>query len=156
MGALVGCGGDGYRVGMTRVIVLGVVLANAVVGGGCSSPWREMGGLSGAEREVERTVRADWDDVEASLLMGALQSECSFVTLSEFGSGWQGEAISIHDDAFAVSVSRAENKVESVLITVRVRAHETSDVGVARLLVEKSVKRLRQLHGVKTAPLDKP
>jgi hypothetical protein len=141
---------------MTRVIVVAVVLANAVVGGGCSSPWRERGGLqSGAEREVERTVRADWDDVEASLLMGALQSECSFVTFAESERGWQGEAISIHDDAFAVSVSRAENKVESVLITVRVRANETSDVGVARLLVEKSVKRLRQLHGVKTAPLER-
>jgi hypothetical protein len=132
---------------------------------GCAGPWPARG------RSAEHTsggaivlrVEADWDDVEASVLTAASQSGCAMerFAIEEQGDGrqeaWVGEVISVHDDRAEVRVERetAESEIESPIV-LRIEPNAASDRGVLAAFGERVVRRLRQLRGVRTAPLDGP
>lgn len=134
----------------------------------CSSPWPARTSLDPgtATAPLSRSLLADWDDIEASLLTAASQSQCTFASLALVDGGWNGEAISIHDDTATITVLRVASvhggrvgtasQTEAASITITASPSSTSDPAVFERLLDATTKRLNQLRGVRTAPLDTP
>lgn len=140
---------------MTR-LWLGMLVGVVGVGmlAGCAGPWpaRVLPQGSGV---LEFRSLGDWDDVEASLLVAASQSQCALVGLSAEGGVWMGEVVSVHDDRAGVRVER-DDANGSAGIVLTIEPSPSSDRGVFAAFGEHVVRRLRQLRGVRTAPLDGP
>jgi hypothetical protein len=100
-------------------------------------------------------VQADWDDVEASLLTAASQSECALLSLEYTDNVWVGTIVSVHDDRAALRVQGDESVVPSEIV-LTIEPSAASDRGVLTRFGERAQRRLRQLRGVRTAPLDGP
>jgi hypothetical protein len=151
------------RAASRMVRVMGVVAFVASLGA-CAGPWPVRGGAAseGADQRGAIVVETlgDWEDVEASVLLAASQSECAMegFSLVNGEEAWAGEIVSVHDDRAGVRVMRVAlpdgAREGAAGVRMEVLPAATSDRGVLTRFGEHFRRRMRQLRGVRVAPVD--
>lgn len=134
-----------------RMLGLAVVFGTS----GCRS-WPSSAPADVANLGTTVQAVADWNDVDASVEVGASNAE---MAVESFGLNDDGERVyrlrTIRDEPVWVVTSRAtgESREESAALHIAAKVGHFGNPEIERRLIRAIEKRLRELHGVATHPL---
>jgi hypothetical protein len=156
---------DGAAWASALAVIVGVtagVLASSIIAG-CASTGPSVGEPVMFVEPTERTVAADWDDVDAAVSVAIARNETAIVRRTEAPPDRiEFEMITARDypvrlivtrDAEGAAGSTGSEDDQSPRITVRAAVGRFGDLERQRRIVDDVIQRLEELRGVDFAPI---
>jgi hypothetical protein len=140
--------------GSVRFLIAAMLAVQVTFGSGCEMPRL---GLSLEPDRSSRSVRADWDDVEAAVMASTAAGEVAVVTATRQETRWTFDLKTILGERGVMVVTleagSADARDGSALIGVQAHLGRRGDPDRESRLVRAVVERLQELAGRETAPL---
>ncbi len=125
----------------------------------CASPWSTNKlNLNTTREPIPETtieITADWNDIDAAMLIAASKSQLGLSDRTNDPDGAMFQFLTIHDETMLLWATPLEKPTEKpIRIKFEARLEPSRDTARESKFLQALTKRLTQLRGVDTAPVD--